>query len=101
MQFQKKLNPVQTVETIQAGSNEALPQNIQDAEQILNPSLFKSKEEKEALETTDQENNSETDTDLELGKPLPFTKKERHSFTEWLQLTSTKTEQDKPWKKMP
>ncbi|MEC8830943.1 MAG: hypothetical protein VX772_01150, partial [Bacteroidota bacterium] len=30
--------------------------------------------------------------DLNLGKPIPFTKKEKHSFTEWLQLTSTQDE---------
>ncbi|RDY59342.1 hypothetical protein [Flagellimonas nanhaiensis] len=92
----EEIEPSPSVETIQAESNEALPQNIQDAEQILNPSLFKSKEEKEVTETDDQDEPSDTDTDLELGKPLPFTKKERHSFTEWLQLTSTKTEQEEP-----
>ena len=27
-----------------------------------------------------------------MGKPIPFTNKEKHSFTEWLQLTSTHDE---------
>jgi hypothetical protein len=56
-----------------------LPQDKQDAEQILDPELFKSKEpakkEKEILE---------------LGEPLLFDKKEKYSFTEWLQLASKK-----------
>ena len=29
---------------------------------------------------------------MNLGKPIPFTKKEKHSFTEWLQLTSAPEE---------
>ena len=68
-------------------SKEALPQNIQDAEQILSPALFKSKKEEAESLPSDPEPLADT-VDLELGKPLPFTKKERHSFTEWLQLTS-------------
>lgn len=80
----EEIEPSQDVETILGKESEeaALPQNIQDAEQILNPTLFKSK--KEESETKD----SDPKTELELGKPLPFTKKEKHSFTEWLQLTS-------------
>ncbi|WP_394974828.1 hypothetical protein [uncultured Croceitalea sp.] len=62
-----------------------LPQNIKDAEQILNPALFESKEEEQQIEEI---NNSEED--LQLGKPLPFTKSEKHSFGEWLQLASPK-----------
>ncbi len=62
-----------------------LPQNIKDAEQILDPALFESKEEEQQIEEI---NNSEED--LQLGKPLPFTKSEKHSFGEWLQLASPK-----------
>src|SRR6056297_485704 len=73
-------------------SNEpALPQNLNDAEQILDPKLFESKSPEKKPEKTDRP-KEETDTDLNLGKPIPFTKKEKHSFTEWLQLTSTTEE---------
>jgi tetratricopeptide (TPR) repeat protein len=71
----------------------ALPQNLKDAEQILNPELFESKSSQEKPEPHIQkEQPSEPETDLKLGKPIPFTKKEKHSFTEWLQLTSTTDE---------
>ncbi|WP_306012336.1 MULTISPECIES: hypothetical protein [unclassified Allomuricauda] len=63
----------------------ALPQNLGDAEQILNPELFESRKPEEVPEKAGEETK---ETDLQLGKPLPFTKKEKHSFTEWLQLTS-------------
>ncbi|GGG90622.1 hypothetical protein GCM10011416_03850 [Polaribacter pacificus] len=39
-----------------------------------------------AVKTTDSEN-----LDLSLGKPIPFTANETHSFNEWLQLASYKT----------
>lgn len=63
----------------------ALPQNLGDAEQILNPELFESRKPEVVPEKADEETK---EIDLKLGKPLPFTKKEKHSFTEWLQLTS-------------
>ena len=62
-----------------------LPQNIKDAEQILNPSLFESKEE-----VSIEKPIAPIEEDLEIGKPLPFTKSEKHSFAEWLQLASPK-----------
>ena len=64
------------------GENEEkspLPQNIKDAEQILNPDLFANKEKPK-----------ETKEGLQPGKPIPFTTEERHSFNEWLQLTVKK-----------
>ncbi len=85
----EEIEPSPDVETILGKDSEeaALPQNIQDAEQILNPTLFKSK--KTESEAPKSENKDfDPKTELELGKPLPFTKKEKHSFTEWLQLTS-------------
>jgi hypothetical protein len=66
----------------------ALPQNLGDAEQILNPELFESRKPEVVPEKEDEETEETKETDLQLGKPLPFTKKEKHSFTEWLQLTS-------------
>ncbi|MBQ4912914.1 hypothetical protein J8L85_00600 [Maribacter sp. MMG018] len=64
---------------IEESEDEPLPQDTKDAENILDPKLFISKEPKK----------DETD-ELELGKPLIFDKKEKYSFSEWLQLTSKK-----------
>ncbi|MFD2099684.1 hypothetical protein [Flagellimonas iocasae] len=99
----EEIEPSENVNAMLVDAEEvALPQNIQDAEQILNPALFKSKspekskEEKQVKieEPTKTEEKSTADTDLQLGKPIPFTKKEKHSFTEWLQLTSKTSEQE-------
>ena len=62
-----------------------LPQNIQHAEKILDPKLFDNKFPPKAFT---EENSPEKQ--LELGKPLTFTKGEKHSFTEWLQLAQKK-----------
>ncbi len=56
---------------------------IEKAEAILNPNLFERKELK-----TDQEKAIEEI--LEVHKPLPFSKNDKHSFEEWLKLTSIK-----------
>jgi ribosomal protein S18 len=99
----EEIEPSENVNAMLVEAEEvALPQNIQDAEQILNPALFKSKSpenqdeekavEKEESPKAKQETTSEND--LNLGKPIPFTKKEKHSFTEWLQLTSKSTEKE-------
>ena len=58
-----------------------LPQNITEAKQILDSDLFESKKP-EDLKITREEN------DLNIGAPITFTKKEKYSFVEWLQLTS-------------
>nr|WP_299072929.1 hypothetical protein [uncultured Allomuricauda sp.] len=90
----EEIEPNSAIETILVESEEvALPQNIQDAEQILNPALFKSKNtEKLPKKVVPEESTPETE--LDLGKPIPFTKKEKHSFTEWLQLASKNTSGD-------
>ncbi|MBO0343122.1 hypothetical protein [Flagellimonas profundi] len=84
----EEIQPNPNAASMLSESNEpALPQNLNDAEQILNPELFESRtQEKETEKET--EDIKESETDLNLGKPIPFTKKEKHSFTEWLQLTS-------------
>ncbi|MEX0997516.1 MAG: hypothetical protein WDZ45_10740 [Flavobacteriaceae bacterium] len=56
---------------------------IEKAEAILNPNLFERKKEK-----TEQEKAIEEI--LEVHKPLPFSKSDKHSFEEWLKLTSAK-----------
>ncbi|ASV30675.1 hypothetical protein [Maribacter cobaltidurans] len=63
---------------IEESEDKPLPQDIQDAENILDPEIFSSKE-------TSKEAKS-----LEIGEPLDFDKKEKYSFAEWLQLTSKK-----------
>ncbi|MDC6365606.1 MULTISPECIES: hypothetical protein [Flavobacteriaceae] len=85
----EEIEPNPEMTTILGDSEEALPQNIEDAEQILDPALFKSKQTEEELPPEE----STPETDLQLGKPLSFTKKEKHSFTEWLQLTSNPSEE--------
>jgi hypothetical protein len=65
-----------------------LPQSAKDADNILDPLLFSSKDP-EVDKFIAAEKKAEEE--LELGKPLPFTKREKHSFGEWLQLTSFKS----------
>ena len=69
---------------------EPLPQNIKDAEQILDPALFETTEPDEEAKIEEGNADTQTPDGLNLGKPLPFNKSERHSFSEWLQLTSFK-----------
>ncbi|MEN3324921.1 hypothetical protein VP395_14370 [Mariniflexile soesokkakense] len=82
--------------------DDALKQQIIATIGVLDPSLFKPKEE-QTQKTTDfildesesieivykkTETQESSDTDiLKLGKPLDFDKKETHSFNEWLNLT--------------
>ncbi|MDC6389149.1 hypothetical protein PP182_10690 [Maribacter sp. PR1] len=80
------IQPKEEKPLIEESEDKPLPQDIQDAEHILDPEIFASKEPE----------NNEKDT-LEIGQPLNFDKKEKYSFTEWLQLTSKKKiERDKP-----
>ncbi|NJB71914.1 glucan-binding YG repeat protein [Saonia flava] len=69
-----------------------LPQNVKEAEEILDPKLFKSKDPK--IDIALSRAKKEAEKELELGKPLEFTKNEKHSFSEWLQLASTKQKED-------
>ncbi|WP_149276770.1 hypothetical protein [Pareuzebyella sediminis] len=70
-----------------AESDFALSQN--DADSILDPELFKAKDPK--IDAEIAEAKRKASKELELGQPLSFTKKEKYSFGEWLQLTSLKT----------
>ncbi|MEO0570285.1 MAG: hypothetical protein AAF039_01185, partial [Bacteroidota bacterium] len=75
----EEIEPNPNTETILGQSDEEpLPQNIHHAEKILNPALFDQK--KASIDASSEKV-------LELGKPLAFTKNEKHSFSEWLQLT--------------
>ncbi|QLG45820.1 hypothetical protein [Costertonia aggregata] len=86
----EEIVPNAEVKTIQNMNveDEPLPRSTKDAEQILDPSLFKSKDPQIDKDIAEAKRKSETE--LELGKPLAFTKKEKYSFKEWLQLTSFK-----------
>ena len=69
-----------------------LPRNTEEADRILDPGLFRSREG--GTETKKKEEGEEASGDpLNLGAPLEFTRSERHSFSEWLQLTNMKTPQ--------
>lgn len=74
---------------IEDSEDEPLPRSVKDADDILDPALFKSKDP-EIDKTIAQEKKS-AEKELEIGKPIPFTKKEKYSFGEWLQLTSLKS----------
>ncbi|PVW17202.1 hypothetical protein [Marixanthomonas spongiae] len=78
---------------------------LKKAEAILNPDLFERKyhsveklagipsEEETTGEpeaTSSEKDKAEAEKTLELDKPIDFTKKDTHSFSEWLKLTQAK-----------
>ncbi|GAA0711286.1 tetratricopeptide repeat protein [Aquimarina litoralis] len=86
--------------------DDAVDMNIEEAEEVLDPSLFSSKDtpidnnvtmtemiieqsEKDEIHEVPEEGRKAFETVLEIDKPLNFDKKESHSFAEWLKLTST------------
>jgi len=81
--------PIEKEALIEDSIDKPLPQDLEDADQILDPKLFKSKDPK--VDKTIAKEKKLAERKLEIGAPLPFTKKEKHSFSEWLQLTSFKT----------
>ena len=93
-QISGKATPLEEIETaseeiipelpklIEESQDKPLPQTVEDADVILDPKLFVSKHP--------QQPTIEHET-LEIGEPLPFSKKEKHSFSEWLQLAARKT----------
>ena len=84
----EEIEPNPDTEVILGESEKApLPQNIHQAEKILDPALFGDKE---------TQKDSSPEKNLEIGKPLGFTKNEKHSFSEWLQLTQKKPIQREP-----
>ena len=79
-------DPDSATALIEASEDEPLPRSARDADNILDPALFKSKDPE--VDKALAEEKRKAAADLELGKPLPFTRKEKYSFAEWLQLTS-------------
>ncbi len=86
----EEIRPLVKIDTgiIEKSDDTPLPRSISDAENILSPELFKPKETKKGIETSKTEEKAKKA--LELGQPLAFTKEEKYSFGEWLQLTSHK-----------
>ena len=74
-----------------------LPRNTEEADRILDPGLFRSRHPSPDVKKEDKEDTS--GDSLKLGSPLEFTRSERHSFSEWLQLTNMK--QPGPGKEEP
>ncbi|MDE3742856.1 hypothetical protein [Maribacter polysaccharolyticus] len=79
---------------IPESEDKPLPQDLKDADKILDPKLFKSKDPE--IDRTLKEEKQKAEKDLEIGQPIPFTKKEKHSFSEWLQLATVKTIEREP-----
>ena len=74
------------IRMIEDSGDEPLPRSVKDADTILDPSLFKSKNPE--IDKAITQEKLQAEKELELGTPLNFTKEERYSFSEWLQLTS-------------
>ncbi|WP_298545168.1 hypothetical protein [uncultured Aquimarina sp.] len=84
--------------------DDAVSMKIEEAEEVLDPALFSSKEEDSSrnitiaetiIEQSEKTNSTEVskstedlEKELEVDKPLDFNKKEAHSFAEWLKLSS-------------
>ena len=81
-------NPDTDTHLIDDSQDHPLPQSTKDANNILDPKLFTSKDPRVDKVIAAKKRAEE---ELEIGKPLSFTKREKHSFGEWLQLTSFKS----------
>ncbi|WP_378178759.1 hypothetical protein [Aquimarina sp. SS2-1] len=84
--------------------DDAVDMKMEEAEEVLNPALFSSKEDdisrnisiaetiikQSEKESSTEENPSNKNAvkESEIYKPFDFDRKEAHSFTEWLKLTS-------------
>ncbi|WP_419212678.1 hypothetical protein ACNR9Q_00790 [Maribacter sp. X9] len=74
---------------IEISEDKPLPQDENDADQILDPELFQSKDTTISKEEEEEERLlSKEEESLDLGKPLLFNAKEKYSFSEWLNLAS-------------
>ncbi|MDM9631535.1 tetratricopeptide repeat protein [Robiginitalea aurantiaca] len=70
---------------IEKEEDSPLPRNTQEADKILDPKLFRSKDPE--MDKTLEAAKEDAKKTLQIGTPLEFTKNERHSFSQWLQLT--------------
>ncbi|NNJ87900.1 MAG: hypothetical protein HKP53_00735 [Eudoraea sp.] len=81
-------NPEVDTTLIADSADEPLPRTTKDADTILDPALFASKDPE--IDKAIAREKQQAKKDLELGQPLAFTKKEKHSFMEWLQLSASR-----------
>lgn len=82
-------NP-ETITFLGESDEKPLPQNKKHAENILDPKLFEDKARGEKEKKNVERSGEDSKKALMLGKPIAFTKAEKHSFSEWLQLASQK-----------
>ncbi|NLN24474.1 MAG: hypothetical protein GX163_02195 [Bacteroidetes bacterium] len=76
-------------EAVKTDENARFEEEKQKAAAILNPNLFERKTASiETMVATHRDSTEVSDTtDILQPKPLEFTKKDRHSFSEWLKLS--------------
>ncbi|MCX2679977.1 hypothetical protein OOZ15_08520 [Galbibacter sp. EGI 63066] len=77
--------PVEAEEIIIRDNKTSFDFNEVNSNAVMDPELFQPKEEKEEQKEVPEKEGK----GLQLGKPLEFSKKETHSFMEWMQLSST------------
>ncbi len=87
-QEEKISDTEEPVVMIDDSQDRPLPQDLSDADHILDPQLFISKDPE--IDKALKAEIEKAEKELEIGQPLPFTKQEKHSFSEWLQLASSK-----------
>ena len=81
-------NKERDTDMIGKDADSPLPRNTGEADKILDPQLFRSKDP--AMDESLRRKREKSDELLKLGSPLEFTRNERHSFSQWLQLTNLK-----------
>ncbi|MGB7395537.1 MAG: hypothetical protein WA913_14195 [Pricia sp.] len=74
--------------TASSSDDGGLSLSKEEADALLDPELFTAKDP--STEKSLSEAERKASEELEIGEPLPFSKKEKYSFGEWLQLTSFK-----------
>lgn len=84
-------NPIAILESPEDGP---WPRSGKDAENILDPGLFTAADPAIAEQLQEEAAEREAKETLKMGKPLEFKHDERHSFSQWLQLTSFKRDKD-------
>jgi len=100
------VDPQEVKELQRIDIDDAVQMKIEEAEEVLDPSLFSTQTEKNILKQIETAENDKTDTSkdshhaieekLQINKPLNFKKTEKHSFAEWLKLTSAQPLKEEP-----
>lgn len=81
-------NPERDTGLVEKEADSPLPRSTEEAERILDPKLFRSVDPEVDRSLELEEERQKARETVELGRPLTFQKNERHSFSQWLQLTS-------------